>query len=196
MKGPDISVDRRADGSIVITSNHAPGEGPRTISHLLAQKAAEHPDRPYLKQREPGHGPWRGVTYGQAQRAVEGISQWLLDQGLTADDSVMILSGNSIEHALMTLGAYGAGVPAAPVSPAYSLMSTDHGKLKHCFDKVAPKVVFAQSGALFDKAIATLRAIDPTCCWSPPTGPARARSPSPTVAATPPTATSPPSARA
>jgi feruloyl-CoA synthase len=50
----------------------------------------------------------------------------------------MILSGNSIEHALMTLGAYGAGVPAAPVSPAYSLMSTDHGKLKHCFDKVAP----------------------------------------------------------
>lgn len=161
MKGADISVDRRPDGSIVITSNHAPGDGPRTISHLLAQKAAEHPDRPYLKQREPGHGPWRGVTYGQAQRAVEGISQWLLGQGVTADDSVMILSGNSIEHALMTLGAYGAGAPAAPVSPAYSLMSADHGKLKHCFDKVAPKVVFAQSGVMFDKAIATLKAIKP-----------------------------------
>lgn len=161
MRGADISVDRRADGSIVITSNHPPGAGPRTISHLLADKAALHPDRPYLKQREPGHGPWRGLSYGQAQRAVEGVAQWLLDQGLTADDSVMILSGNSIEHALMTLGAYGAGVPAAPVSPAYSLMSTDHGKLKHCFDKVAPKVVFAQSGLLFDKAIATLRAIRP-----------------------------------
>jgi feruloyl-CoA synthase len=161
MKGPEITVDRRADGSIVITSNHPPGEGPRTISHLLAQKAAAHPDRPYLKQREPGHGPWRQVTYGQAQRAVEGIAQWLLDRGVTADDSVMILSGNSIEHALMTLGAYGAGVPAAPVSPAYSLMSADHGKLKHCFDKVAPRVVFAQSGAVFEKAIATLRAIRP-----------------------------------
>jgi feruloyl-CoA synthase len=61
----------------------------------------------------------------------------------------------------MTLGAYGAGAPAAPVSPAYSLMSADHGKLKHCFDKVAPKVVFAQSGVMFDKAIATLRAIKP-----------------------------------
>ena len=73
----------------------------------------------------------------------------------------MILSGNSIEHALMTLGAYGAGVPAAPVSPAYSLMSADHGKLKHCFDTVAPRVVFAQSGVMFDKAIATLRAINP-----------------------------------
>ncbi|KQY35748.1 acyl-CoA synthetase [Caulobacter sp. Root487D2Y] len=161
MKGADISVDRRADGSIVITSNHAPGEGPRTISHLLAEKAAAHPDRPYLRQREPGHGPWRGVTYAEALRAVEGVSQWLLDRGLTADDSVMILSGNSIEHALMTLGAYGAGAPAAPVSPAYSLMSADHGKLKHCFDKVAPKVVFAQSGVMFEKAIATLRALKP-----------------------------------
>ena len=80
MKGADITVDRRPDGSIVITSNHPPGDSPRTISHLLAEKAALHPDRPYLKQREPGHGPWRGVTYGQAQRAVEGIAQWLLDR--------------------------------------------------------------------------------------------------------------------
>ncbi|WP_426030452.1 AMP-binding protein [Caulobacter sp. DWP3-1-3b2] len=161
MKGPEITVDRRADGSIVITSNHPPGDSPRTISHLLAEKAALHPDRPYLRQREPGHGPWRQMTYGQAQRAAEGVAQWLLDQGVTADDSVMILSGNSIEHALMTLGAYGAGVPAAPISPAYSLMSADHGKLKHCFDKVAPRVVFAQSGTMFDKAIAALRAINP-----------------------------------
>ncbi|MBO9706734.1 MAG: AMP-binding protein [Caulobacter sp.] len=161
MKGADVGVERRPDGSIVITSNHAPGAGPRTISDLLAQKAALHPDRPYLKQREPGHGPWRAITYGQAQRAAEGIAQWLLDQGLTADDSVMILSGNSIEHALTTLGAYGAGVPAAPVSPAYSLMSADHGKLKHCFATVDPRVVFAQSGAMFEKAIATLRGLRP-----------------------------------
>jgi len=162
MKGPDVSVDRRPDGSMVITSNHAPGEGPRSIAHLIAAKAAEHPERPYIKQREPGHGPWRGVTYGQALRAVEGVAQWLLDRGLTNADSVMILSGNSIEHALMTLGAYTAGVPAAPISPAYSLISTDHAKLKHCFDKVAPRVVFAQSGAMFGKALEVLKAVDPT----------------------------------
>lgn len=162
MKGPDVSVERRADGSIVITSNHAPGQGPRSIAHLFAQKALEHPDRPYLKQREPGHGPWRQVSYGEALRRVEGIAQWLLDQGLTADDSVMILSGNSIEHALVTLGAYAAGIPAAPVSPAYSLISTDHAKLRHCFERVAPRVVFAQSGALFAKAIETLKALDPS----------------------------------
>ena len=162
MKGPDVSVERRPDGSIVITSNHPPGQGPRSISHLLAQKAAEHPDRPYIKQREPGHGPWRAVTYGQAQRAVEGVAQFLIDLGLTPADSVMILSGNSIEHALMTLGAYAAGVPAAPISPAYSLISTDHAKLRHCFEKVAPRVVFAQSGPMFAKALETLKAVDPT----------------------------------
>lgn len=187
MKGPDVSVERRADGSIVITSNHAPGEGPVSIAALLARKAAEHPDRPYIKQREPGHGPWRGVTYGQALRAVEGVAQWLLDQGLTADDSVMILSGNSIEHALMTLGAYTAGVPAAPISPAYSLISTDHAKLKHCFDKVAPRVVFAQSGPLFAKALETLKAIDPTIAVVTADG-AEGTIPFADVAATEPTA--------
>ena len=162
MKGPEVSVDRRPNGSIVITSNHAPGEGPRSIAHLIAAKAAEHPERPYLKQREPNHGPWRSVTYGEALRAVEGIAQWLIDQKLGPHDSVMILSGNSIEHALMTLGAYTAGVPAAPISPAYSLISTDHAKLKHCFDKVAPRVVFAQSGAMFAGALATLKALNPS----------------------------------
>jgi feruloyl-CoA synthase len=161
MKGPDVSVERRADGSIVITSNHKPGVGPCSIAHLLAERAAAHPDRPWLRQRAPDHGPWRTVTYGQGLRAAEGVAQWLLDRGLTAADSVLILSGNSIEHALMTVGAYAAGVPVAPISPAYSLMSVDLAKLGHCFAKVAPKVVFAQDEARFDKALTVLRALDP-----------------------------------
>ena len=162
MKGPDVSVERRADGSVLISSNHAPGEGPRSIAHLLAKKAGEHPDRPYMKQREPGHGPWRGVTYGEALRAAEGVAQWLLACGLTASDSVMVLSSNSIEHAMVTLGCYTAGVPVAPISPAYSLISSDHAKLRHCAAVVKPKVVFAQSGAMYGRAIETLREADPS----------------------------------
>ncbi|MGE5502361.1 MAG: AMP-binding protein [Ignavibacteriales bacterium] len=161
MKGPDVSVERRADGSILISSNHPPGDGPRSIAHLLAEKAAAHPERPWMKQREPGHGPWRQVTYGEALRAAEGVAQWLLDRGLTANDSVMVLSGNSIEHALVMLGCYTAGVPVAPISPAYSLISSDHAKLKHCASVVKPKVVFAQSSEQFARAFATLRELDP-----------------------------------
>lgn len=161
MKGPDVSVERRADGSVVIRSNHAPGDGPRSIAHLLQEKAQAHPDRPYIRQREPGHGPWRTVTYGEALRAAEGIAQWLLDRGLGAEDSVLVLSANSIEHALVMLGCYTAGVPVAPISPAYSLISSDHAKLKHAYETVRPKVVFAQDGAMFARAFDTLRAVAP-----------------------------------
>ncbi len=103
-KGADVTVERRDDGSILIRSNHPLAAPARSIAHLFAERAAEHPDRPFLLQREPGHGPWRGVSYGEAKRAVDGIAQWLLDRGLDADDSVLFLSANSIEHALLTLG--------------------------------------------------------------------------------------------
>jgi feruloyl-CoA synthase len=161
MRGPDVDIERRADGSVVIRSNHAPGVGPRSIAHLLKEKAEAHPDRPYLRQREPGHGPWRTLTYGEVFRAAEGIAQWLLDRGLGRGDSVMVLSSNSIEHALIMLGCYTAGVPVAPISPAYSLISSDHAKLKHAFKTVRPRVVFAQDSALFARAFDTLRTVAP-----------------------------------
>ena len=155
MKPADVSVERRADGSVLLRSNHPVGEGPRSIAHLLRQRAGEHPDRPYMRQREPNHGPWRTVTYGEMLRASEAVGQWLLDQGLGPDDAVMVLSGNSIRHATVTLGCYAAGVPVVPISPAYALVSTDHGKLKHCFSTVKPRVVFAESGAPFARAVRT-----------------------------------------
>ena len=75
-KPPSVTVERRDDGSILVRSTHAPAEGPRSIAQLLADRAAAHPERPYLFQREPNHGPWRGVTYGQAKHAAQlGLDQ-------------------------------------------------------------------------------------------------------------------------
>ena len=161
-KPPSVTVESRPDGSYIVASNHPPAEGPKSIAQLLADRAAAHPERPYILQREPNHGPWRGVTYGEAKQAADSIAQWLIDQGLTAQDSVMVLSGNGLDHALMMLGCYTAGVPIAPISPAYSLISTDHAKLKHCFATVKPKVIYAQDGAMFARAFETLRALDPS----------------------------------
>jgi feruloyl-CoA synthase len=161
MKAPQIAVERRDDGSVLIWSTHAPAEAPRSIGQLFVERARAFPDRPYLKQREPNHGPWRTLTYGEALRKVEGIAQWLLDRGMTGADSVMILSANSIEHALMMLACYLSGVPAAPISPAYSLVSSDHAKLKHAFQTLRPKVVFAQAGGPFARAFETLKGLDP-----------------------------------
>jgi feruloyl-CoA synthase len=161
-KAPDVSIETLPDGTYYVRSNHPPAQGPRSIAHLLAERAAAHPDRPYILQRAPGHGPWGGVTYGEAKRAADGIAQWLLDRSLGAGDSVMVLSANSVEHALLMLGCYTAGVPIAPISPAYSLISSDHAKLKHCFATVKPRVVFTQSSTMFARAIETLKTLDPT----------------------------------
>ncbi len=115
-----------------------------------------------MAQRDAASGGrWRMVSYAEAKRAADAIATWLLRQGMTGDDCVMILSGNSIEHALLMLGCYTAGVPIAPVSPAYSLLSTDLGKLQHCAAMVRPRIVFAQSGGAFGRALAMLRAERP-----------------------------------
>ena len=156
-KKPDVSVEHRDDGSIIMRSNHAPAVPARSIAHLFTDRAAAHPDRAFMLQRLPDHGPWRQITYGQAKRSADGIAQWLIDRGLGQDDAVMVLSGNSIEHAVVMLGCYLAGVPVVPISPAYSLMSSDHAKLKHCFATTSPRVVFAQDADAFARAIVALR---------------------------------------
>src|SRR5208283_747544 len=117
-------------------------------------------ERSFLQQRLAGRGPWRAISYGEALRAASGIDQQLIERQLSANDGVMVLSGNSIEHALVTLGCYLSGVPVIPISPAFSLLSADHGRLRHCFNATRPRIIFAQSGSTFAPAFATLRALD------------------------------------
>jgi feruloyl-CoA synthase len=161
VKTPDVLVERRADGSVLIRCNMDPVAGPRSIGHLFVERALQVPQRPFLKQREEGQGPWRSISYGEALEQVRGIAQWLLDLGLGSGDCVMILSGNSIEHALLMLAGYVSGIPVAPVSAAYSLLSTDHAKLRHCFSILRPRVVFAQDGKQFAAALQALRTLNP-----------------------------------
>jgi feruloyl-CoA synthase len=153
---PDIEVRHGSDGSVYLSSRTPPGPSPRSIPHQLDEQAAAHPDRAWLKQRLPGHGPWRTVTYGLGADMTRRIAQALLDRGLGPDAPLLILSGNSIEHALMSLAAQRIGAPATPISMAYSTMSSDFAKLKHCFNTVKPKAIFVQTMDPFRKALAAL----------------------------------------
>lgn len=153
---PSAHLERRADGTMLLSSRHAPGIAPQSIPHLLQERAREFPDRAFLKEREGGDGPWRTLTYGDALRRSDNIAQALIDRGLGEGDAVLILSGNSIEQALLILGCMSAGVAAVPVSPSYSLASTDHARLLHCAAVTRPAMVFAQSVAPFDLALAAL----------------------------------------
>src|ERR1700754_4854104 len=155
----DIAVDRRADGTIVLKSRIPLQPYEKHIPASLAKWAREAPERTWLAQRGGPDRQWRKVSYGEAKRTVDALTQGLLNLGIAEGRPVAILSGNSIEHALMTQAAMQARLPAAPVSPAYSLMSQDHAKLKYLFGLIKPAVVMVQDGPTFEKA---LRALDLT----------------------------------
>ena len=152
----DIELIRRDDGSMILRSRVPLQAYPVHIPSLLHKWADQRPDQPWLAQRRGADGAWLQVSYAQARQTVNALTQALLDLGAGPDKPVAILSGNSIEHALMTFAAMQAGAPAAPVSPAYSLLSQDHVKLRYIFDLIRPAVVLVQDGVLFAKALAAL----------------------------------------
>lgn len=101
------------------------------------------------------------MTWGQTRQKVRAIASSLIKRGLgghgTNAAPLVILSGNSIDHAMVTFGAILAGAPAAPISTSYSLQSQDFAKLKHVFSLLEPKAVFVEDGAAFTRA---LQAVD------------------------------------
>ena len=152
----DIRVDRRGDGTILLQSNHQLKPYERHVPAFLAKWAREAPDRVWLAQRRGPEREWLKVTYGEAKRQVDAVTQALIDRGFGPDKPVMILSSNSIEFALLTMAAMQARAPLAPVSPAYSVMSQDHAKLRYVFDLVKPGLVFVQNGEIYARALAAL----------------------------------------
>jgi feruloyl-CoA synthase len=152
----DIAVERRSDGVMLIKSRIALQPFEPHIPASLAKWAQQRPDRVWLAQRAGADRQWRKLTYGDAKRSVDALTQGLLNLKIEPHRPVAILSGNSIEHALMTQAAMQARLPAAPVSPAYSLMSQDHAKLKYLFGLIKPAVVMVQDGPTFQKALQAL----------------------------------------
>ncbi len=151
----DIETERRADGTIRLRSPVPLGDYDRHMIAPLRRHAADRAGQTWLAQRGPD-GAWIHLGYAEGLAKVERIAAALLQRGLGADDAVMILSGNSLEHALLTYGAIAAGVPVAPVSQAYSLMSMDHAKLRYVFELIRPRLIFVQQGSFFETALAKL----------------------------------------
>jgi len=149
----DVRADRRADGTIILQSNHKLKPYEKHVPAFLAKWAAEVPDRVWLAQRRGPSRDWLKVTYAEARRQVDSVTQALLDRGFGPDKAVMILSSNSIEFALLSMAAMQARAPLAPVSPAYSVMSRDHAKLKYVFDLIRPGLVFVQNGEIYGDAL-------------------------------------------
>ena len=145
-------LEERADGTLLIRPRARLGAYPRSMTDFLRHWARTEPDRVFLADRGP-QGEWRRVTYAQALAKARSLAQFLIDSGLSAERPLMILSGNSVEHGLLALGAMMAGIPFAPLSPAYSLVSTDHQKLRYLVKLLTPGMVFVAEGEPFDRAL-------------------------------------------
>ena len=152
----DVEVERRADGTVILQSRHRLKPHEKHVPAFVAKWATEAPDRVWLAQRRGPARDWLKVTYAEARKQIDSITQALLDRGFGPDKAVMILSSNSIEFALLTMAAMQARAPVAPVSPAYSVMSQDHAKLKYVFDLIKPGLVFVQNGEIYAGALDAL----------------------------------------
>ena len=150
--GPrDVVSERRSDGTTLLRSPHPLAPYPAKLTERLEYWAAAAPVRTFLAQRTPSG--WRKLGYGETLDCVRRIGAALLRRNLSAERPLVILSGNDIEHALLGLAATYVGIPYAPISPAYALMSNDFGKLRSIIDLLTPGLVFAADGQTYSRAI-------------------------------------------
>ena len=128
------------------------GDYPQRLTDRLHHWAGVAPDRIFMAEREGGRG-WRQITYAELLTSSRHIASALLARGLSAERPVAILSGNSIDHVLIAFGALYAGIPFCPMSPAYSLVSRDYGKLSFLMKLLTPGLVFADDAGKFADAL-------------------------------------------
>ncbi|MGV7212719.1 feruloyl-CoA synthase [Bradyrhizobium sp. UFLA05-112] len=154
---PKTVAEHRADGSIVLRSPEPLREAARCIGDWLEQWARQTPDKVFLAERGKPDAPWTTVTYAQALRQVRSLASWILAEGLSTERPLVILSDNSVDHALLALAAQHVGVPSAAISPAYSLMSKDFDKLKSMIGLLQPGAVYVSDTKPFAAALAAIR---------------------------------------
>ncbi|HVV93036.1 MAG TPA: feruloyl-CoA synthase [Hyphomicrobiales bacterium] len=158
--GPrEVAMRTAPDGTIYVKSAHPLGPYGRRYLEPLEHWAGVAPDRVFLAERDAA-GEWRRLTYAAALAEVRAVGEALLRRKVSVERPVAILSGNSIDHAVLGLAAGLVGVPYAPVSPAYSLVATDYAKLRHIVGLLTPGLIYAADGARFAKAIAAVAPAD------------------------------------
>jgi feruloyl-CoA synthase len=160
---PEIVVDRRSDGTVLLRSSWPLGDFAPSVGSWLDEWAEKAPDRIFLAERTSGAGgTWRTATYGETRARVRRLASGLLARKLGAETPVVILSGNGLDHALVSLACQYVGVPVAPLSTAYSLASRDFGKLRSIFELLRPRLVFVlgEDAEAFGPALRALDGFD------------------------------------
>ena len=157
--GDDAVEVRTAHGATYVKAAAPLGDYAVRTTDRLRHWAAQAPERSFIARRG-ADGAWRHISYRAALGQVRSIGQALLQRGLSAARPVVILSGNDLEHAMLALACQYIGLPYAPISPAYSLASTDFGKLRRIMELLDPGLVFAADGRAFGPAVEATCGLD------------------------------------
>ncbi|MBR1279781.1 AMP-binding protein [Bradyrhizobium sp. AUGA SZCCT0283] len=144
----ELSIERRTDGTLILSSPLELGKCDWRITEFLPSWANSVPDRVFLAQRN-ANGGWDEITYSEAWLQVQAVGQRLIDMGAKPADKLAILSGNSIENAVISFAAMSIGVILAPISPNYTLMPGGLARLKDIAETLRPNFVFVQSSRDF-----------------------------------------------
>jgi len=148
----DIQKRVEKEGTVYLKSAIELEAYPKRTTMRLRHWANQAPDKTFLAQRD-ANGSWEALSYRETYDKIQKIGQYLIASGASAERPIAILSENSLEHGLIALAALHVGIPYSPISPAYSLKSSDFGKLKHCIDLLTPGLVFVQDGKQYEKAL-------------------------------------------
>ncbi|MBP0623764.1 AMP-binding protein [Cupriavidus consociatus] len=143
-------VHEGADGAIVLRATTPERRRFMTLREMLSYQVGVRPDAVFLKERSLDG--WREVRYGEAAAIVTTLGHALALLGLSAERPLVILSGNSINHALLSLAAMSIGAPAAPISMAYSQFD-DLSRLSTILETVTPGLVYADDGHAYRRAL-------------------------------------------
>jgi feruloyl-CoA synthase len=149
----DLDVERRADGTILITSRVPLRPYEANIPAAFARRAEQSGDKPALARRG-ADGEWVFTSFAQLKRDMDAATQWLMDQPETGP--VLVLASNTPAFAVMSFAAQASGRAVCPVSTTYAALGGDYGRLAHVIAKVKPAVVFAEDSALAAGALDTL----------------------------------------
>jgi len=150
-----VDIEHVPGGGLILRSPMPLEPYAANLCSYLLEWAEQAPGRTFIAERTAA-GEWRHLSYSDALTSTRTLAQGLIDLGVSSAHPLMILSENSIDNALLQLAAMFVGLPVAPVSPAYSLMSQDFGKLMHVFDLLQPKAVFAADAAVYSDALSAL----------------------------------------
>lgn len=148
-----LDIERRPDGTVIVSGRTPLKPYDPNLMAVFWRHAERSPDRLWLARREGPGRDWTRLSYGEGRARVGSVAAWLMHRGLTADRPILILSENSLNHAVLLFAGMAAAIPVCSVSVNYALLSTDFERLRHVVELLNPGLIFAEQGAPFAAAI-------------------------------------------